>query len=114
MIANIFDRNAITARQLVRQIPGAALDLLFHLNCLECQMQGGVLSAGCIEDLPELKPPYCAVCAQPNSPAVCHWCLESPLAFDGVRAPYHMERAIQEATHSLKYRGLKAAAPELA
>ena len=41
-------------------------------------------------------------------------CLESPPAFDGVRAPYQMEGTIQDAIHSLKYRGLKAAAPELA
>jgi len=40
--------------------------------------------------------------------------LESPPAFDGVRAPYQREGTIQEAIHSLKYRGLKAAAPELA
>ena len=66
------------------------------------------------QDLPELKPPFCADSAQPNSPAACHWCLESPPAFDGVRALYQMEGAIQEAIHSLKYWELKAAAPELA
>ena len=114
MIANMFDRSALAARRMARQLPGAALDLLFPLNCLGCQREGRVLCASCIEALPELNPPYCPICAQPNAPATCHWCLESPPAFDGVRAPYQMEGTIQEAIHSLKYRGLKAAAPELA
>ena len=114
MIANIFDRGALAAKRMVRQLPGAALDLLFPLNCLGCQREGRVLCASCIEALPVLKPPYCAVCAQPNAPATCDTCFESPPAFDGVRAPYQMEGTIQEAIHSLKYRGLKAAAPELA
>ena len=73
-----------------------------------------MLCASCIEALPELNPPSCAVCAQPNAPATCHMCLESPPAFYGVRAPYQMEGTIQDAIHSLKYRGLKAVAPELA
>jgi ComF family protein len=114
MIANIFDRSALAAKRMVRQLPGTALDLLFPLNCLGCQKEGRVLCASCIEALPELNPPYCAVCAQPNAPETCHLCLESPPAFDGVRAPYQMEGTIKEAVHSLKYRGLKAAAPELA
>ena len=118
MIANILDRSALAAKRTVRQLPGAALDLLFPLNCLVnclgCQREGRVLCASCIEALPELNPPYCAVCAQPNAPATCHMFLESPPAFDGVRAPYQMEGTIQDAIHSLKYRGLKAAAPELA
>ena len=114
MIANILDRSALAAKRIVRQLPGGALDLLFPLNRLGCQQEDRVLCASCIEALPELNPPYCAVCAQPNAPATCHMCLESPPAFDGVRAPYQMEEIIQDAIHSLKYRGLKAAAPELA
>ena len=72
------------------------------------------MCASCIETLPELNPPYCAVYAQANAPETCHMCLESPPAFDGVRAPYQMEGTTQDAIHSLKYQGLKAAAPELA
>ena len=114
MIANILDRSALDAKRIVRQLAGAALDFLFPLNCLGCQRDGRVLCASCIEALPELNPPYCIVCAQPNAPTTCHICLESPPAFDGVRAPYQMEGTIQDAIHSLKYRGLKAAAPKLA
>ena len=114
MIANILDRSALAAKRIVRQLPGAALDFLFPLNCLGCQQEGRVLCASWIEALPELNPPYCAVCVQPNAPATCHMCLESPPALDGVRAPYQMEGTIQDAIHSLKCRGLKAAAPELA
>ena len=71
-------------------------------------------AASCVDSLPELKPPFCRVCAQPNAPATCHRCLESPPAFDGIRAPYEMEGTVKEAIHNMKYRGLKAAAPELA
>ena len=114
MIANILDRSALADKRIVRQLPGPDLDLLFPLNCQGCQREGMVLCASCIEALSELNPPACAVCAQPNAPATCHMCLESPPAFDGVRVPYQMEGTIQDAIHSLKYRGLKAAAPELA
>lgn len=114
MIADMFDRGAVAARRIVRQLPGTALDLLFPLNCLGCQREGKVLCESCVESLPELKPPFCRVCAQPNAPATCHWCLESPPAFNGIRAPYRMEGTVKEAIHNLKYRGLKAAAPELA
>ena len=72
------------------------------------------MCASCVDSLPKLTPPFCRVCAQPNAPATCHWCLESPPAFDGIRAPYEMEGKVKEAIHNLKYHGLKAAAPELA
>ena len=114
MIAEMFDRGAVAARRIVRQLPGTALDLLFPLNCLGCQREGKVLCASCVDRLPELKPPFCRVCAQPNAPATCHWCLESPPAFNGIRVPYEMEGTVKEAIHNLKYRGLKAATPELA
>ena len=114
MIADMFDRGAVAARRIVRQLPGTALDLLFPLNCLGCQREGKILCASCVDSLPELKPPFCRVCAQPNAPATCHRCLESPPAFDGIRAPYGMEGTVKKAIHNMKYRGLKAAAPELA
>lgn len=114
MIADILDRGAVAARRMVRQLPGAALELLFPLSCLGCQREGKVLCASCADDLPTLKPPFCHICAQPNAPATCHWCLESPPSFDGLRAPYQMEGIVKDAIHNLKYRGLKAAAPELA
>jgi ComF family protein len=114
MFTDILDRSAVAARRVVRQLPGAALDLLFPLNCVGCQREGKVLCSSCVAGLLELTPPYCLICAHPNAPATCDWCLESPPAFDGIRAPYRMEGAIKEAVHHLKYRGLKAAAPELA
>ena len=114
MITDIFDRSVIAARRAVRQLPGTALDLLFPLNCVGCQREGRVLCESCVAGLPELTPPYCPVCAQPNAPETCQSCLEIPPSFNGIRAPYRMEGNIKEAIHHLKYRGLKAAAPELA
>ncbi len=107
MIADMFDRGAVAARRLVRQLPGSAVDLLCPLNCLGCQQEGKVLCASCVESLPELKPPFCRVCAQPNAPATCHRCLESPPAFDGIRAPYEMEGTVKEAIHNLSWGGLQ-------
>ena len=43
----------------------------------------------------------------------CRWCQQSPLSIDGIRAPYLMQGPIREGIHSLKYRGVRAAAPEL-
>ena len=103
MIADMFDRGSVAAKRMVRQLPGAALDLLFPLNCLGCQREGRVLCESCVDTLPELTPPYCRVCAQPNAPATCHWCLEYPPAFDGVRAPYQMEGTVKEAIHNLSW-----------
>ena len=114
MITDFFDRSIIAARLAVRQLPGTALDLLFPLNCVGCQREGKVLCESCVAGLPELTPPYCPVCAHPGAHETCQLCLETPPAFDGIRAPYRMEGAIKEAVHHLKYRGLKAAAPELA
>ena len=104
MFTEMFDHGAIAAKRMVRQIPAAALDLLFPLNCLGCQWEGKVLCADCVDDLPELKSPYCHLCAQPNAPATCHWCLESPPAFNGIRAPYRMDGAVKEAIHHLSWR----------
>ena len=57
MIANILDRSALAAKRIVRQLPGAALDLLFPLNRLGCQQEDRGLCASWIEALPELPPP---------------------------------------------------------
>ena len=37
----------------------------------------------------------------------------APPAVDGIRAPFLMEGAIQDAIHALKYKNLRAASPSL-
>ena len=96
------------------QLPRLALDLLFPLTCLGCRREGRLLCPACVDNLPRLKTPYCRICAEPNTRSVCRWCSGAAPAFDGLRAPYLMEGGIRDAVHALKYRGIRAAAPQLA
>ena len=96
------------------QLPKLALDLLFPLTCLGCRREGRLLCPACVDNLPRLKTPYCRICAEPNTRSLCRWCSGVAPAFDGLRAPYLMEGCIRETVHALKYRGVRAAAPQLA
>ncbi|MDP3062134.1 MAG: ComF family protein, partial [Chloroflexota bacterium] len=91
-----------------------SLDLLFPPRCVGCGREGAFLCEACLEALPRLEPPYCAVCAEPTTGSLCTRCQDTPLAVDGVRAPFRMEGAARKAVHALKYSNLRALAPELA
>ena len=99
---------------VLTQLPKFALDLLFPLNCLGCRREGSLLCQTCVDNLPRLKTPYCRICAEPNARSLCRWCSGIVPAFDGLRAPYLIEGLLREAIHALKYRGVRAAAPQLA
>ena len=99
---------------VLMQLPRLALDLLFPLTCLGCGQEGKLLCQACVANLPRLKAPYCRICAEPNARSLCRWCYGIAPAFDGLRAPYLMEGPLREAVHALKYRGVRAAAPQLA
>ncbi len=99
---------------VLMQLPKLALDLLFPLSCLGCRREGKLLCQDCADNLPRLKTPYCRVCAEPNARSLCRWCSGIAPGFDGLRAPYLMEGPLREAVHALKYRGIRAAAPQLA
>ena len=95
------------------RLTNSALDLLFPLQCLGCRKEGKLLCPACLGAMPRLSPPYCAVCANPASDGPCGRCAVMPLEVDGLRAPFLMEGLAREAVHSLKYRNVRAAAPEL-
>ena len=97
----------------LRKLTNAALDLLFPLRCLGCRKEGKLLCPACVATLPQLLPPYCAMYANPATDRQCRRCAVMPLEVDGLRAPFLMEGTIRDAVHSLKYRNLRAAAPEL-
>ncbi len=100
----------------IGKVTQSALDLLFPRHCLGCRREGWLLCPDCSAGLPRLEPPYCPVCAQPGStgrPGRCRWCSEISQTIDGIRSPFLMEGVVQEAVHYLKYRGLRALAPEL-
>ena len=102
-----------TVKAVLSRLTSSAIDLLFPLHCAGCRREGKLLCAACVDELPRLLPPYCNWCASPGTRSPCRECGQSPLAVDVIRAPFLMKGAIREAVHSLKYRGVRAAAPEL-
>ncbi|MBF8266992.1 MAG: comFC [Dehalococcoidia bacterium] len=98
----------------VPRLASASLDLLFPPRCVGCDKDGQLLCSPCRASLSHLPPPYCLRCAQPISYGdTCQRCMASPLAIDGIRAPFLMEGAIREAVHRLKYYNLRTLAPLL-
>ena len=99
-------------RDVVAGLTAASLDLLYPPKCVGCDREGRLLCAPCLEGLPHLVPPFCLRCSQPIAHGdVCRRCVDSPLAIDGIAAPFRMEGAAREAVHRLKYNNLRAAAP---
>ena len=96
------------------KLAGGVLDLLFPMQCAGCRREGSLICDGCAAALPRLNQPYCTFCASPNSVSPCRWCRESPPALDGSRSPYLFQGALRGAIEAFKYRGVSAAAPELA
>ena len=68
---------------------------------------------GCEAALPRLDRPYCSICAAPGPAQLCDWCATTPPAIDGIRAPYLMGGVVEEMIYGLKYRNMRASAPEL-
>ena len=104
---------SLTARSLFSKLAGPALDLLFPMSCAGCGREGKLLCQNCVSSLPRLNKPYCELCASPGQLSNCRWCRERPPVFDGIRAPFLFQGAIKNAVYEFKYRGVKAAAPEL-
>ena len=93
----------------------SVLDLLFPLNCVVCGREGQFLcvSDQCEAALPKLEKPYCSTCADPGSGPLCIWCIGTPPSIDGIRAPYLMTGAVRNIVYDLKYRNIRAAAPDM-
>ena len=104
---------SVRIESVVSRIAKSTLDLVFPMHCLGCHQEGAVICFECVKRLKRLERPYCDKCAQPNSGPVCAWCLERPLAVETIRAVFLFEGPVREAVHRLKYRGQRAAAPQL-
>ena len=100
-------------KTLLAKVSNTALDLLFPIPCAGCGREGKIICQDCASELAKLTSPYCAKCASPDTLSPCGWCRESPPDVDGIRAPFLMEGTLKHAIHSFKYRGVRAAAPEL-
>ncbi len=94
----------------------AALDVLFPRRCLGCGVPGGFICAACADAMPRLEEPFCEICANPGTDGICGWCLDKEPEIDEIRAPYLYlpSSPIHKAIRMLKYRGIRALAPELA
>ena len=97
--------------QMISNIKDALLDLLFPMRCSVCNREGGFLCDGCEPALTRLEQPFCEICADPDSSPLCSWCTAKRPSIDVVRAPYMMVGPLKEMVYSLKYRGVRAAAP---
>ena len=102
--------------RLVGDVRRATLDVVFPIRCFGCGAAGRYICVECVEALPKLERPYCDVCASPGVRRECGFCSAHPLAVDAVRSPYLYtpDSPIHRAITSLKYRGLRSVAPELA
>ena len=91
----------------------AALALVFPATCAVCQSQGSFLHEGCESALPRLGMPFCSICAGPGRARICSRCVEEPPAYERITAPYLMAGPVRELVYSLKYRNVRASAPDL-
>ncbi len=104
-----------TLKNMALSLKERTLDLLFPPKCLGCGKEGTFLCSECHESLPRLLPPFCERCAQPTKRTrFCARCVRSPLAIDGIRAPFLMEGAVRQMVHRFKYNDLRALAPVIA
>ncbi len=94
----------------------AALDVVFPIACLGCDSRGRFICAACADDMPKLDRPFCTVCANPGVSGVCSWCRAHAPSIDAIRSPflYVPNSPIYKAITMLKYRGMRAIAPEMA
>ena len=106
-------RHLAPVRGLAEQAGRTLLDALYPLECAGCGGSGKVICDKCAEELPELVPPYCPVCAAYGDSELCRACAGPGRQFDGVRAPFRYEGSIRQAILALKYGGIRAAAPQL-
>ena len=100
-------------KQILTRLAGSTLDLLFPLECFGCSKEGEVFCAACLNELPQLRAPFCRLCCQPGIESPCASCRVIPLTVDGIRAPFILDGVVRRAVHRLKYGNLRAAAPQL-
>ena len=103
------------ASRVVWYVASTVVNLLVPRRCVGCDMECAFICQVCLEGLPRLEPPYCFLCARPESLTLglCPHCMDRPLVIDGIRSPYRMEGGIREAVHALKYLNVRALAPAL-
>ena len=96
-------------RYRTRQALWAGVDLLFPPQCAGCGQAGHRFCAACESRVVALSPPLCETCGHPvEQPGQCLLCLSGarPLApLAGLRSAAFFDGPLQNAIHSLKYKG---------
>ncbi len=91
-----------------------AIDLVFPQTCVHCEREGQLLCGGCLEDAARIGNEACRTCGvQLEFGSRCGKCAEAPPALARVTAVFQFEGAMRDAVHALKYRDLRAIAPQL-
>ena len=88
--------------------------LLLPARCVGCSAPGGYVCPSCSRSMVRLQPPLCAECAMPGWRGTCPACRSQALALDGVAVSLAYSGVAQKAVHALKYRNLRALAPQMA
>ena len=91
----------------------AAVELVLPAKCAVCGREGDFVCAPCRDAMPDLARPYCGLCASPGAGTPCSSCQEWPPAYDRITAPYLMDGGVRDIVFELKYRGIRALAPDV-
>lgn len=91
----------------------SALEALMPMRCVSCDREGPYVCSSCEPSLPRLRGDRCRSCATPGPAGLCETCAVYRPAYNRIIARYLMDGAVRVAVHDLKYRNLRAAAPEL-
>ena len=91
----------------------AAVELVLPAKCAACGREGDFICPPCRDALPELNRPWCGLCASPGVATPCSACQEWPPPYDRIAAPYLMEGGVRDVVFELKYRGIRALAPDV-
>jgi ComF family protein len=112
---NLTPRDVLQGRAVatLSRALAVALDLLFPPSCAACGREGSFLCEACESGLSLLRRPNCALCSGPARGQFCPSCEASPPAYDGLRAPYDFTGPVRDMVHNLKYKYIRASAPDL-
>ena len=102
-----------TIAKAVTRVARAAVELVLPAKCAVCGREGDFVCAACEDALPELSRPYCRLCASPGAASPCSSCQAWPPAYDRIEAPYLMDAGVRDIVFELKYRGIRALAPDM-